>query len=235
MISKNNISVLIPAAGLGQRSGLNYPKTLFKINKVPILVRIIKKIKKYDSTPSIVINGKYQKLFKKTLNDYSIKKFEFLNQNLAIGMGDAVLKFKKSKFYNNSDHILLIWGDIPFIKKSSIDKLIKVHISESNFMTLLSKYSSKPYTLIKKDKNNKIKEIIETKNSKMQFNYGERDIGIFIFKKSLLNYLHNQNLRKEHNFLYIIKKLYSNKFVVKSLPIASARETISLNYLSDVK
>ena len=43
-------------------------------------------------------------------------------------MGDAVLKFKKSKFYNNSDHILLIWGDIPFIKKSSIDKLIKVHI-----------------------------------------------------------------------------------------------------------
>lgn len=235
MISKNNISVLIPAAGLGQRSDLNYPKTLFKINKVPILVRIIKKIKKYDSTPSIVINGKYQKLFKKTLNDYSIKKFEFLNQNLAIGMGDAVLKFKKSKFYNNSDHILLIWGDIPFLKKSSIDKLIKVHISESNFMTLLSKYSSKPYTLIKKDKNNRIKEIIETKNSKMQFNYGERDIGIFIFKKSLLNYLHNQNIRKEHNFLYIIKKLYSNNFVVKSLPIASARETISLNYLSDVK
>lgn len=235
MISNNNISVLIPAAGLGQRSGLNYPKTLFKINKIPILVRIIKKIKKYDSTPSIVINGKYQKLFKKTLNDHSIKKFEFLNQNLAIGMGDAVLKFKKSKFYNNSDHILLIWGDIPFIKKSSIDKLIKVHISESNFMTLLSKYSSKPYTLIKKDKNNKIKEIIETKNSKMQFNYGERDIGIFIFKKSLLNYLHNQNIRKEHNFLYIIKKLYSNKFVVKSLPIASAREATSLNYLSDVK
>jgi len=235
MISKNNISVLIPAAGLGQRSGLNFPKTLFKINKIPILVRIIKKIKKYDSTPSIVINGKYQKLFKKTLNDHSIKKFEFLNQNLAIGMGDAVLKFKKSKFYNNSDHILLIWGDIPFIKRSSIDKLIKVHISESNFMTLLSKYSSKPYTLIKKDKNNKIKEIIETKNSKMQFNYGERDIGIFIFKKSLLNYLHNQNIRKEHNFLYIIKKLYSNKFVIKSLPIASAREATSLNYLSDVK
>ena len=40
---KNNISVLIPAAGLGKRSGLNYPKSLYKVKNVPIIVRIIKK------------------------------------------------------------------------------------------------------------------------------------------------------------------------------------------------
>ncbi len=234
MILKNNISVLIPAAGFGQRSRLNYPKSLYKVKNIPIIVRIIKKIIKYDCQPSIVINNKYKKLFKDTLNDHAISKFEFLFQNFPTGMGDAVLKFKKSKFIKKTDHILLIWGDIPFIKKSSIDKLIKFHISNSNFMSILSNFSNNPYTLIKKDKNNLVKEIIETKDSKLKYKYGERDIGIFIFKKSLLKYLKNNDVKKEHNFLYIIKKLYYKKFLVKSLSIASNKEALSLNYLSDL-
>ena len=56
-------------------------------------------------------------------------------------------------------------------------------------MSILSNFSNNPYTLIKKDKNNLVKEIIETKDSKLKYKYGERDIGIFIFKKSLLKYL----------------------------------------------
>ena len=83
MILKNNISVLIPAAGLGKRSGLNYPKSLYKVKNVPIIVRIIKKISKYDSQPSIVINSKYRNYLKTHSNDHSIKKFEFLFQNLS--------------------------------------------------------------------------------------------------------------------------------------------------------
>ena len=150
-------------------------------------------------------------------------------------MGDAVLKFKKSKFMKDTNHILLIWGDIPFIKKSSIDKLIKFHISNSNFMSILSNFSYKPYTLIKKDKNNLVKEIIETKDSKLKYKYGERDIGIFIFKKSLLKYLKNDDVKKEHNFLYVVKKIYNKKNSVKSLSIASKKETLSLNYISDLK
>lgn len=235
MILKNNISVLIPAAGLGKRSGLNYPKSLYKVKNVPIIVRIIKKISKYDSQPSIVINSKYGKLFKNTLKDHSIKKYEFLFQNFPSGMGDAVLKFKKSKFFKKTDNILLIWGDIPFIKKSSIDKLIRFHISNSNFMSILSNFSYKPYTLIKRDKNSIVKEIVETKDSGLKFNYGERDIGIFLFKKSLLNFLKNNEIKKEHNFLYVIKKIYPKKYSVKSLPIASGKETLSINYVSDLE
>ena len=37
--------VLIVAAGEGKRANLDYPKTLYKINKVPILIRILKKIR----------------------------------------------------------------------------------------------------------------------------------------------------------------------------------------------
>lgn len=43
-----DLKVVIAAAGEGKRSGLNFPKTLYKINKVPILIRIIKKINYLD-------------------------------------------------------------------------------------------------------------------------------------------------------------------------------------------
>ena len=43
MIMINKISVLIPAAGLGNRSKLSYPKSLYRVNRVPIIVRILKK------------------------------------------------------------------------------------------------------------------------------------------------------------------------------------------------
>ena len=58
-----------------------------------------------------------------------LKNLNFYFKIYPSGMGDAVLKFKKSKFFEKADNILLIWGDIPFIKKSSIDKLIRFHIS----------------------------------------------------------------------------------------------------------
>tara|TARA_Y100000996_G_C22550129_1_gene653398 strand:- start:732 stop:1439 length:708 start_codon:yes stop_codon:yes gene_type:complete len=235
MILKNKISVLIPAAGLGQRSGLSYPKSLYKVNQVPIIIRILKKIIKYDKSPSLVINSKHKDLFRETLRKYFFSKYELLYQNNPTGMGDAVKKFKKSKFYQKTDHILLIWGDLPNLRKKNIDKLIHYHLSNSNFMTILSSFCKEPYTLIRKDYKNCVKEILESKNSKKQFKFGERDIGVFIFKKSLLNYLKNSNKKKEHNFLYVINTIYKKRFIIKSLPIASFRETISLNYISDLK
>ena len=68
------------------------------------------------------------------------------------------LNSKNLSFFEKTDNILLIWGDIPFIKKSSIDKLIKFHLSNSNFMSILSNFSYKPYTLIKRDKNSMLKK-----------------------------------------------------------------------------
>ena len=76
----NKISVLIPAAGLGNRSKLSYPKSLYRVNRVPIIVRILKKISKYDKNPTIVINKKYQSLFDNALNSFNLKNEKYLFQ-----------------------------------------------------------------------------------------------------------------------------------------------------------
>ena len=234
MIMINKISVLIPAAGLGNRSKLSYPKSLYKVNKVPIIVRILKKISKYDKNPTIVINKKYQSLFDNALNSFNFKNAKYLFQNKPTGMGDAVLKFKKSNKFDSTDNILLVWGDIPYISRKSINKLIFEHINKSNYMTILSLFTKRPYTLINKDDKDNVIEILESYKNKNNFKFGERDIGVFIFKKTLLNFLDNKSKNKEHNFLYVINKLYKKNYKIKSLSIASDKEAISLNYIKDL-
>jgi bifunctional N-acetylglucosamine-1-phosphate-uridyltransferase/glucosamine-1-phosphate-acetyltransferase GlmU-like protein len=235
IINNKNLAILIPAAGRGTRSKLNYPKTFYKVNKLPIIIRIIKKLTKYSDNFSLVINSKFKDYFIKTLDYYNISQIEYLFQNNPNGMGDAVKKFNKSKFNRKITDILLIWSDIPYISRSSIDSILRTHFKENNFMTILSYNCKNPYTFINKDKNGFVKSITETHKNKKKFKYGERDIGVFVFKKELIGYLsHNSSLKKEHNFLYVISKLYKKGFKIKSLPIAKTKETISLNYINDL-
>ena len=48
-------------------------------------------------------------------------------------MGDAVKIFHKSKLFNNISDILLIWSDIPYISRKSIDIMLNKHFMENNF------------------------------------------------------------------------------------------------------
>ena len=147
----NRISILIPAAGKGSRSKLNYPKTLFKINNVTILERIVKNTKFLNSNISIIssLEGK-DKILKK-IKDKKINS-EIIIQKIPNGMGNAILQYKKSKFYKDTDDILLVWGDVPFVRKSSFKKLIKFHFKHRNTVSILSTFVQNPYTFIKRNK-----------------------------------------------------------------------------------
>jgi len=237
----SEISCIIAAAGKGARTELLYPKTLYKINNIPIIIRILKILDKYDKKPSIIVNKDSHILIKECLKKYN-KKAELIIQKKQIGMGNAVLQFKKSKKYKMTKNVLLIWGDIPFIKKSTVLKLIISHNNNNNDYTLISKFVKNPYTVIKRDKKKEIISIEETYKSKKKINNGERDIGLFLFNKKLIfKYLtrdfynkYNKH-NKEHGFLYLIEHLVKMGYKIESLPIASSKEVISFNTLSDLK
>ena len=236
---KNRINILIPAAGKGSRSNLDYPKTLYKINKKSILERIVQNTSFLNSNLSIIASPKGKKKIFDFVNNKKIKS-EIIIQNKPRGMGDAILNYRKSKFFKNTKDILLIWGDIPFIKKSTYKKLIDFHYKNENTLSMLSIFVKNPYTLIKRNKFNEIKEVIETKNLKNKYKYGEREIGAFVVnKKIIFKYLNTKymvaNKNKEHGFLYLIKILVKNNYKVESLLIDNLKEAKSLNYINDIK
>ncbi len=234
------IDVLIPAAGKGTRANLSYPKTLFKIKGKEILLYIFQLIENIDSNPKIIINPEGEKYINNFLLSRNIKA-ELIIQNTAKGMGDAVLQYEKSLSFKNSENILLIWGDIPFIRKQTVEKLISIHIKNNNDFTLVSKYVEEAYTFIERDSNNNIVKVVETREEGLLPSAGERDIGLFLFKKEPIFKILKEDLNSkfgkltgEHSFLYIVEHLTKNGLKVEGLPIADENELKSLNRIEDL-
>ena len=236
----NKINVLIAAAGKGTRANLPYPKTLYKINGKEILARILDNLGDFDKNPTIIVSPNGEKNIRDFLNKNS-RKANIVIQEYPKGMGDAVLSFEKSSFSSSCKNILLIWGDIPFIRKVTIQKLIRNHFENNNTFTFISSDTEKAYTRVLRNKRDDVIDIIETREENIPIKKGERDIGVFIFSKDEVFNLLKLDLprkyslkSKEHGFLYVVNHLAKKGFKIEGMKIAKKEELISLNKISDL-
>jgi bifunctional UDP-N-acetylglucosamine pyrophosphorylase/glucosamine-1-phosphate N-acetyltransferase len=233
--------VLIPAAGKGSRMNLDTPKSLLKINSKSIISRIVNSLNKFDKTPVIIINPSHLKNFKKNFEKEKNKP-EFIYQDKALGMGNAVLKFKNSINFHKCKNLILIWGDIPYISSKTVKTIVDKHLNNSNHFTFPTIDVSKPYTFVKRDKKGKVLKILESREHKYIPEFGEREIGLFVFNKNIVmrelkkNYNNKFNkITKEHSFLYIVEHLVKNNFRVEAVKIATKDEIKEVNTLQDYK
>jgi bifunctional N-acetylglucosamine-1-phosphate-uridyltransferase/glucosamine-1-phosphate-acetyltransferase GlmU-like protein len=240
---KLNISVVIAAAGKGTRSKLSYPKCLFRIQGKEILATIMDNTFSIDSKPTLIVSFQGLPHIEEFLTK-SNRQAEIVVQNQQLGMGHAVLQISEREHLMHDD-ILLSWGDLPFIPQSIFEDLSRFHFKNKNDFSLATYYSKNAYTYVIRDNKNQLKEVIESREipdndpSPVE---GERDIGIFLFKKKLLLDLLNQELpnkfgqvSNEHGFLYIIKYLASNGYRVQSLPVNDPMAEISFNSHEDIE
>lgn len=227
--------VLIAAAGSGSRANLAYPKTLHIIDNKPMIIHIIENTNHIDQHPTVIVSPSGHDLVKDTLQRYK-KKFELVIQEHPIGMGNAVLSFKHSRFYDATKKILLLWGDVPFIKKDTIDQTIQAFNKNKACFAFPTGISKNPYTLVERDDLNNINGIVELKGTQKYLNkMGERDIGCFYFEKAtvfeILSHeerMESYSLEKEHSFLSIVGALSVNNKVI-GLQIANNEEMLQFN------
>ena len=167
---------------------------------------------------------------------------EILTQADSKGMGDAVLCFNDSLSFNSTEHVLLIWGDIPFIQKNTIEQLIFEHYRQNSTFSFVTRCVNAAYTVVSRVSNGNVTNVVETREHGIQkLQPGERDIGLFLFKKNEVLDLLAQDLpgkyggeSGEHGFLYLISHLVSRGFKVLGLPIGLELDLVSLNSLNDL-
>ena len=241
----SNISVLIAAGGMGTRSGLSHPKTLYPINGRPILHRLHSLFHNYDKCPKIIVSPEGKSSIREFLRLNSLGA-ELIIQKEPKGMGDAVLQSRQSSnIVNNCEHIILSWSDIPFLTKTTLNFLVKNHLESQNDFSLITGDASKPYTFVERNSDNELCRVIETREISEEVeipSYGERDIGLFMFKKNivfnaLLSNSKNKfgNVTGEHGFLYIIEEILKLGGKVNAYKIAKKQELLSFNTADDLK
>jgi bifunctional UDP-N-acetylglucosamine pyrophosphorylase/glucosamine-1-phosphate N-acetyltransferase len=237
----SKIRALVAAAGRGTRAGLPYPKTLYTVQDKPILVRIAELVQDYASGLTVIASPQGEELIVNELNDQAFEA-EVLVQTEPKGMGHAVLCFEDSNAFATTEHVLLIWGDIPFIQKETVQSLVGEHLSSESDFSFATRKVDAAYTVVSRDIEGRVTGVVETRELGIrQPRSGERDIGLFIFRKAPVMAILKEELSGkwglktgEHGFLYVIGHLAARGYKVQALPIASELDLVSLNSLSDL-
>ena len=236
-----DLRALVAAAGRGTRAGLPYPKTLFPIQGKPILVRIAELLSPYDVQPTIIVSPDGDAQIQNCLVQYGVAS-HLVVQPEACGMGDAVSRLAQSPAFADAEHVLLMWGDVPFIQPETVATVVAAHREQGNDFTFATRLVDSAYTVVSRDTAGHVTQVIETREEGVGHSQaGERDIGLFVFRKTVVLDMLGEELAGkwgkstgEHGFLYVIGHLAARGYKVVALPVATELDLVSLNSMKDI-
>lgn len=119
MDSKKKIVIL--AAGQGKRMKSESPKVLVKLKGKPMLEYLVESVimSGVDKKPIIVVSPDNQEKIKKALAKYDC---QYAIQEKQLGTGHALSR-AKSLIDESIDHVICFYGDHPFIRAKTIERL----------------------------------------------------------------------------------------------------------------
>ncbi len=235
----NELRVIILAAGKGTRMNSDLPKVLHKLQGKALIDYVIDESELLDPKEIILVVGfKKEQVIKHTKNRIHLK---YATQVEQLGTGHAVLQTKEL-LKNKKGHILILYGDVPNIKSSTLMPIVDDHISNNRDLTLITAEIDDPsgYGRIIRDKNGNLLKIIEEKDC----NNNEKKIkewnpGIYIFKTKevfrILNSIKTNNASKEYYLTDAIGLAQQSNMKIKAIKIANSYEVIGINTADQLK
>lgn len=201
MPNKQPLATVILAAGKGTRMKSDLPKVLHIVDDKPMLIHVINLARQLKSEIIINILGHAKDL---VIEAIASENVEYVIQEPQLGTGHAVQQTESLLNYFGGD-VLVLSGDVPLLRKSTIDKMLKIHREADNGATVLTAIFDDPHgygRVIRKD-DNTLDIIIEEKDcNDEQRKIKEINAGIYIFKSKelfpALNKIKNDNKQNEY-------------------------------------
>ncbi len=233
------LRVIILAAGKGTRMNSDLPKVLHKLQGKALIDYVIDESELLDPKEIILVVGfKKEQVIKHTKNRIHLK---YATQVEQLGTGHAVLQTKEL-LKNKKGHILILYGDVPNIKASTLMPIVDDHISNNRDLTLITAEIDDPsgYGRVIRDKNGNLLKIIEEKDcSDNEKKIKEWNPGIYIFKIKevfrILNSIKTNNASKEYYLTDAIGLAQQSNMQIKAIKIASSGEVIGINTTDQLK
>tara|TARA_B100000900_G_scaffold351376_1_gene318453 strand:- start:847 stop:2223 length:1377 start_codon:yes stop_codon:yes gene_type:complete len=225
---------VILGAGKSTRMKANKSKLLFNIAGKPVINHIIASLKDAKSKNSICVINKDSSGLKKILDE---EKVDYVYQTVLDGTAGAVKAALKKKPATNTQ-LLILCGDIPFIKSSSIKKIINKLKNSDAVVGTVELDSPKGYGRIIRQ-NNKFKSIVEeNETSHDQRQIREVNTGIIAINEKVLrtyiSQISNDNIKKEYYLTDIIKLLVDNNKKVITHKFSNNLEVTGVNSKTDL-
>jgi len=200
-MNRNDISVVILAAGKGSRMKSSTAKVLHNICGKPMLYHIIKEAKKISDDITVVIAHQKESVREKIEQYFDGVHFSIQDAEQFPGTGGAMKNISPK-----NENILVLNGDMPLIKSDSLEGFFN---SDADIvMSIFDLENPDGYGRVIIEKN-EVQKIVEQKDaSEDQLKVSTVNAGIYCFSKSTLeNYipqLSNNNAQKEYYLTDVI-------------------------------
>ena len=225
------LSIVILAAGKGTRMNSQLPKVLQPLAGKPILQYVLDTTHSLQPDNISIVAGHKSEMLRELIKD---KNISWRIQDIQLGTGHAVIQAIPDL---NSDKTLILYGDVPLIKKADLQSLIKKSDTGLAVMTHIKNDANGYGRILRED--NKIQGIIEDKDcNKEQKKIKEINTGILAadtkYLKQWLNRLSNENAQKEYYLTDIVKFAVEDNITVSSHEVEEEISISGVNSKSEL-
>ncbi|MCP4078299.1 MAG: UDP-N-acetylglucosamine diphosphorylase/glucosamine-1-phosphate N-acetyltransferase [Gammaproteobacteria bacterium] len=224
------LSIVILAAGKGSRMKSNKPKVIHDVAGKSMLQHVVDTSKKLNPEQIIVVIGHESEQVTDVMRGQDLI---FVEQTEQLGTGHAVLQCNDELKPGND--ILVLYGDVPLIKLSTLEELINKG-REDNVVSLLSFNADNPtgYGRIVRGKNGNVSAIVEQKDASEEvLRITESNSGILYMKGSeygeLLSDLDADNAQQEYYLTDVVKHAVRKNHNVDAVICDDETEVLGVN------
>ena len=210
------------------------PKVLNLLAGKPLLTHVYETAMKIEHREIYIVYGCGGEQVKNTLKNSQVC---WIEQEEQLGTGHAVQQVLPN--IPKSDHILILYGDVPLISEVSLAKLVEA--ATNTGFSLLTAYFDEPhgYGRIVRDDNDNIIAIVEEKDATIeQQNICEVNAGFMVISAEILNqwidFLKNKNKQNEYYLTDMVEIAVKNNIRVSPILAESAIEVQGVNTRSQL-
>ncbi len=222
------LAIAILAAGKGTRMKSKLPKVLHSLAGKSLIERVLSSTQGLQANRRLIVVGHQASLVENSLKNH--QNLDFVLQQPQNGTGHAIQQLR-NRLKDFNGELLVLNGDVPMLKESTLISLLKFHKESNASVTVLSACLDSPsgYGRIFTGKSGLVKEIIEDKDCNNEQRKNQLiNAGIYCFNwqqlSDVLNLLSNKNSQNEFyitDTISLLKKAFhfqvDNPFEIKGI------------------
>lgn len=224
------LKTLILAAGKGTRMKSEMPKVIHKVNGIPMISKIIDVLSGLSPEENILILGHKKDEVLKVVGE----NCDYVVQTEQLGTGHAVIQAKE-KLQNYDGDVMILCGDTPLLKESTLKSLYQYHKESGAVTTILTSIYENPFgygRIVKEDEF--VKAIVEEKEASEEIKkIKEVNAGVYCFNSKelfkALDKINNNNEKGEYYLTDVIGIQVLENKKVQSFVLEDNMEILGVN------
>lgn len=224
------LKTLILAAGKGTRMKSDMPKVIHRVNGIPMISKIIEVLSGLNPEENVLILGHKKEEVLKVVGE----NCDYVLQTEQLGTGHAVIQAKE-KLQNYDGDVMVLCGDTPLLRESTLKSLFEYHKESGAVTTILTSIYENPfgYGRIVKE-NGLVKAIVEEKEATKEIKkIKEVNAGVYCFNSKelfkALDKIDNNNEKGEYYLTDVIGIQVAEDKKVQSFVLEDNMEILGVN------